>query len=223
MPIFKQREYDDFDARPSFDKAWGRLPIVRRIAGLRVRWLGPLVNLGHDRWIGELSGAAWGTLEGCGWQAAMDGAGEMVDKRGRVRPKWAAAVVPTRTVTAAPETMTPQRATEPRPPATTRAPTGATPTEATPTTASPTTAIPATPATPATAGPTRKSTPWCARKSRAATATVTWATATSVTPPTTRAAALPRSSGPGATGETRPTPTSGRSTCMTGWTTAATV
>ena len=91
MPIFKQREYDDFDARPSFDKAWDRLPIVRRIAGLRVRWLGPLVDLGHDRWIGELSDAAWGTLEGCGWQRAIDGAGEMVDRRGRVRAKWAAA------------------------------------------------------------------------------------------------------------------------------------
>ncbi len=36
-------------------------------------------------------GAAWGTLEGCGWQRAIDGAGEMVDKRGRVRPKWATA------------------------------------------------------------------------------------------------------------------------------------
>jgi hypothetical protein len=91
MPIFTQREYDDFDARPSFDEAWDRLPIVRRIAGLRVRWLGPLVNLGHDRWMGDLADAAWGHLEDCGWQTAMDAAEQMLDKRGRVRPKWAAA------------------------------------------------------------------------------------------------------------------------------------
>lgn len=90
MPIFTQDEYDDSNARPSLDEAWRRLPVVRRVAGLRVRWLGPLVDLGHERWIGDLSQAAWGYLEGCGWQRAMEDAGPMLDGRGRVRARWAA-------------------------------------------------------------------------------------------------------------------------------------
>jgi hypothetical protein len=89
MPIFRKREYADDP--PSFNEAWDRLPVVRRIGGLRVRWLGPLVDLGHDRWMGELSGAAWGFGESCGWQAALERGGAMLTPGGRVRPQWAAA------------------------------------------------------------------------------------------------------------------------------------
>lgn len=90
MSIFTQLEYDDFDARPSLDDAWNRLPIVRRLGGLGIRWLGPFVNLGHDQWMGELAGAAWGHLEGCGWQELLRSAGAMLDGRGRVRTTWSA-------------------------------------------------------------------------------------------------------------------------------------
>jgi hypothetical protein len=92
MPIFSEHEYLTFEDRPSLDEAWDRLPVVKRIAGLRIRWLGPLVNLGHDGWIEDLSGAAWGQLTDCGWEQAMDQSGPMMDKRGRVRRRWAAAL-----------------------------------------------------------------------------------------------------------------------------------
>lgn len=89
MAVFTEQEYAE--DRPSLDDAWDRLPVVRRIAGLRVRWLGPLVDLGHDRWMGDLADAAWGVLESSGWQDALDEGGPMLDGRGRVRPKWATA------------------------------------------------------------------------------------------------------------------------------------
>lgn len=91
MPVFTQQEYDDFDQRPGLDEAWDRLPVVRRIGGLGVRWLGPLVNLGHDRWMGDMADAAWGPLESCGWSEALDRGGPMLDARGRVRRDWALA------------------------------------------------------------------------------------------------------------------------------------
>jgi hypothetical protein len=91
MPLFTVEEYEDFGSRPGMDEAWDRLPIVKRIGGIGLRWLGPLVELGHDRWMGDLADAAYGHLESCGWQHALDQGGAMLDARGRVRPQWAAA------------------------------------------------------------------------------------------------------------------------------------
>lgn len=90
MPIFRPEEYTD--DRPTLDDGWDRLPIIRRVAGLKLRWIGPLVAVGHDDWAGELSEAAWGHLEGCGWQAAYDAGGDMLDKGGRIRPVWSTAL-----------------------------------------------------------------------------------------------------------------------------------
>ena len=63
MPIFQQSEYTDFSCRPGLDEAWERLPVVATFDGLGARWLGPLVDLGHEVWLGDLSQGAWGYLE----------------------------------------------------------------------------------------------------------------------------------------------------------------
>ncbi len=56
--------------------------------GLAIRWLGPLIDQGFDGWIGELSEAAWGHLELCGWQDAYADGGPMLDRGGSIRPAW---------------------------------------------------------------------------------------------------------------------------------------
>ena len=86
-PIFSDDEYDDFDQRPDLDTAWVRLPVVRRIAGFEVRYLGPLVDLGLDTWLGEMSQGAYGYLEGSGWMNDLP-EGPMLDTAGRVRTAW---------------------------------------------------------------------------------------------------------------------------------------
>jgi hypothetical protein len=42
------------------------LPVVARIGRIKVRWLEPMVELGHRMWLSDLSGGALGTLEDCG-------------------------------------------------------------------------------------------------------------------------------------------------------------
>jgi hypothetical protein len=91
MAIFTQDEYRNFYERPSLEEAWDRLPVVMRADRLRVRWLGPLVNLGHDGWMGELANGAWGQLEDCGWQEILAEAGDPMGATGRVRTTWAKA------------------------------------------------------------------------------------------------------------------------------------
>ncbi len=86
-PIFTDDEYEDFDQRPDLNAAWDRLPVVRRIAGFKVRYLGPLVDLGLDPWLGEMSGGAYGYLEDSGWMDALPEA-PMLDAAGRVRTSW---------------------------------------------------------------------------------------------------------------------------------------
>lgn len=85
--LFEPRE------RPCFDEAWERLPVVDRIGGLPVRWVGPLVDIGHDRWLGELAEAAWGHLDGdTRWTGLLEEAGEMLDpETRRIRPAFARA------------------------------------------------------------------------------------------------------------------------------------
>lgn len=79
--------------RPRFDEAWERLPVVDRIGGLPIRWVGPLVSIGHDRWLGDLAEAAWGHLDGAtGWTERLEEAGEMLDPdTRRLRPEFARA------------------------------------------------------------------------------------------------------------------------------------
>jgi hypothetical protein len=91
MPLFTELEYTELEHFPSLDQAWARLPVVMNIGGIGVRWAGPLVRLGHDRWLGDLAEAAYGYLEGCGWRESLSGAGLPLDGEGRLRPSWAAA------------------------------------------------------------------------------------------------------------------------------------
>ncbi len=90
MAIFEDEEYEGSEQHLSLDEAWDRLPVIRRVDGLRVRWLGPLVDLGHGGWIGALSAAAYGYLEDCGWSERLP-EGQMLDGRGRTRRAWASA------------------------------------------------------------------------------------------------------------------------------------
>lgn len=91
MPIFTEDEYRHRRARPNLEEAWDRLPVVLQADQLEVRWLGPLVELGHDVWMAELSAAAWGPLEDCGWQDILAEAGDPRDDDGGIRPAWAEA------------------------------------------------------------------------------------------------------------------------------------
>ncbi|MBN1335802.1 MAG: hypothetical protein JXB39_07555 [Deltaproteobacteria bacterium] len=88
MPIFTLEEYARPGQRPSFEEAWDRLPVLRTWDGIRVRWLGPLVDLAHDVWLEDMAQAAWGYLEGCGWVTEYEEGGPMLDAKGRVRKAW---------------------------------------------------------------------------------------------------------------------------------------
>jgi hypothetical protein len=88
MPVFSDAEYDDFDLRPDFETAWRRLPVLATIGGIKVRWLGPLVDLGHDVWLSELSQGAYGHLEDCGWSDLLP-EGSVTGPGGRIRRTWA--------------------------------------------------------------------------------------------------------------------------------------
>ena len=87
MPVFSQSEYRDFQHRPTLEEAWKRLPVVADFDGLGARWLGPLVDLGHDVWLGDLSQAGWGFLEGCGWTELLPES-PMLDDNGEPRDVW---------------------------------------------------------------------------------------------------------------------------------------
>ncbi len=66
------------------EEAFARMPVLRRADGLGLRWLGPMVeHPDHSMWVDELGRAAWGWLEGCGWQEAWPAADPCGDLRGR--------------------------------------------------------------------------------------------------------------------------------------------
>ena len=88
MPIFTREEYENPGERPSLDEAWDRLPVLRSWDGIHVRWLGPLVELGHDGWLEDLAQGAWGYIEGCGWVSEVEDGGPMLDAKGRIRRAW---------------------------------------------------------------------------------------------------------------------------------------
>ncbi len=89
MTIFTEDEYRYHVDRPSLEEALDRLPVVMRADRLEVKWLGPMVDLGHDQWMGELSNGAWGHLEGCGWQRILAKAGDPRGAGDRIRTAWA--------------------------------------------------------------------------------------------------------------------------------------
>ena len=91
MPIFTDDEYRKLAQRPGLEEAWQRLPVVATVDEVDLRWIGPLVDLGHDQWLGDLAQAAWGYLEDCGWHAALAEGGEMLDDDGAIRSEWASA------------------------------------------------------------------------------------------------------------------------------------
>jgi len=64
-PVFTPEEYEERDL--DFETAFARLPVVLVLGGLRVRWVGPLVELALDGRLGDLAEAAYGYLESCGW------------------------------------------------------------------------------------------------------------------------------------------------------------
>ncbi len=91
MSVFTELEYGDFDHRPSLDEAWERLPVLRVIAGYRIRWIGPLLEL-HEDWVGDLAAGAWGYLEKPTfwtptWHTFLP-EGPMFDRLGRIRADW---------------------------------------------------------------------------------------------------------------------------------------
>ena len=91
MSLFTDDEYRKFSMRPALDEAWERLPIITTVNGVGLRWIGPLVDLGHDQWLGELAQAAWGYLEDCGWHEALAEGGDMLDGDGSIRTEWSSA------------------------------------------------------------------------------------------------------------------------------------
>lgn len=76
----------DFHA---LDLVWADLPAL---PGMRARWLGPLVEAGFAAWIGDLSEAAYGHLETCGWLDDVRQMGPMMCDDGTLEPAWVTAL-----------------------------------------------------------------------------------------------------------------------------------
>ena len=85
MPVFGREEYE-FGNRPSLEEAYARLPVLARWDGLRVRWIGPLVDLGFDGWIEEVGQGAW--VVAPNWADAFDACGPLCGPSGRPRRAW---------------------------------------------------------------------------------------------------------------------------------------
>ncbi len=75
----------------SLDDAYDALPIVFRLDGRPVRWLGPLVDAGHAGWLGDLSAAAYGHLEDCGWMD-LAASGPATVEEGTLCASWSTAL-----------------------------------------------------------------------------------------------------------------------------------
>lgn len=91
-PLFTKKEYSGWEARPGLDEAWERLPVVRKIAGFGIRYLGPLIELGFDEWMSDLSSGAYGhLLQPVYWYPPWTRfipRGPMLDRTGRIRADW---------------------------------------------------------------------------------------------------------------------------------------
>ena len=67
MPQSTQTKPHTLHRGLSLREAWSRLPVLFKIEENSVRWIGPLVDIGHEQWLSDMSEAAWGYLECCGW------------------------------------------------------------------------------------------------------------------------------------------------------------
>ncbi len=65
-----------------------RLPVLKRCDGLGLRWLGHVVESPHAPWVGDLSNAAWGYLQDCGWLSILQAGGPMRNADGNIRTTW---------------------------------------------------------------------------------------------------------------------------------------
>lgn len=88
MPIFTAQEYDDFDERPDLDDAWPRLPVLARWDGLRIRYLGPLVDLDLTEWMEDLSHANYNVFAWSRWVERVGEAGPPEGPGGGMRRTW---------------------------------------------------------------------------------------------------------------------------------------
>lgn len=91
MALFSKSEYRNRTDRLSVRDAWGRLPVVVTIDGIQVKWVGPMICLGQDVWLGDMSNAAWGYLAFCGWSELLEEVGPMLGSEGDIRAEWASA------------------------------------------------------------------------------------------------------------------------------------
>ena len=48
MPVFTKSEYRNRDERPDIYDAWARLPVAATIDGIKVSWVGPLIDLAES-------------------------------------------------------------------------------------------------------------------------------------------------------------------------------
>ena len=71
-----------------FSEAYCRLPIAFEIKELAARWVGPLIDVGHDQWLGDMGQAGWGFLEGCGWSEALPSDDDFLKPNGQISKAW---------------------------------------------------------------------------------------------------------------------------------------
>jgi hypothetical protein len=73
-------------------RACGRVfqeqPVLLTIGPLEIRWMGAMVDLGFEEWVGDLGNGGWGILEGCGWQEDLPADTPFFDASGVLHPAW---------------------------------------------------------------------------------------------------------------------------------------
>ena len=73
------------------EDAWLRLPALGAIAGVPIRWIGPLVEIGID--LGDFSAAAYGYL-GERWLESIRGIeGPFLEDDDQIDPEWASGLL----------------------------------------------------------------------------------------------------------------------------------
>ncbi len=72
----------------SFIEAYERLPVAFEVQDLAARWIGPVIDIGHEQWISDMGQAGWGYLEGCGWSDLLPSDEEMLTSTGKLSKVW---------------------------------------------------------------------------------------------------------------------------------------
>ena len=85
MPLFTDDEYTDLDRRPGLDEAWKRLPPILHLDGIGVRWVGPLLELGHHFWLGRMNNLGRPVMNYGGWHILAT-AKPFFDNKGDAHP-----------------------------------------------------------------------------------------------------------------------------------------